>query len=202
MRYKLKNLTNKNVAKVLHTLVSMHDGEIVRKKDAWYIRLVAKFMPLFSPISEDDFLNDYTQTLPGRVLVSFEPGDESTGFSHEAQLRIITHETGHLDQFNRDVKMSAKYLLRPALRALLEAQCFAMNAQFAYFCLSKEFSTEMYMNYADNLINYSCDSNDIMAAFSTIESHCMMAKEMREPTLKPVIDIINIMKNLNMLEER
>lgn len=202
MRYRLKNLTDANVAKVLYDLVEMHDGEIVRKKDSWLIKAIAKFVPFFSPIKEDEFMESYTQTLPGMVLVAFEPGDESTGFSHEAQLRIATHETGHLDQFNEDPKMPAKYLLRPAIRALLEAQCFAMNAQFAYFCLGREFSTQMYMGYADNLINYSCDDNDIKAAFSTIEAHCVMAKDMGEPTLQPVIDVIKILKSYDMLEER
>jgi hypothetical protein len=197
---KLTNLTPESVKTAIERLVKMHKGKVVQKKSSKLMGLIAKFIPWFTPIKEDEFLEEYTQTLPGHIYVAFKLGDTSTGYSLETQLRVMVHECGHLDQFNADPKMPAKYLGRPAIRAMLEAECFSMNAEFNYFCRGVNFSDRVYSAYASKLKNYGCDADDIKGAYATIEAHCEMTKMAGEPHLDPIINMIKILEDLNMLK--
>lgn len=200
LKRRLTNLTPENVKTAVERLVKMHKGEVVQKKKSTLMSLIAKFIPFFTPIKEDEFLEEYTQTLPGHIYVAFKLGDVSTGYSLETQLRVMVHECGHLDQFNTDPKMPAKYLGRTAIRAMLEAECFSMNAEFNYFCRGGQLNEKVYAKYAAKLKNYSCDADDIKGAYATIEAHCEMSKAADEPHLKPIVNMIHILDDLNMLK--
>lgn len=150
--------------------------EVVNKKDAFEMQLVAWALEQMGILDEKTFMEHYSVTIPlgklRRVYVPFEIGKGTQG-QLKGQVLNCCHETQHVVQANEDYLFAIRYLGSDTRRALYEMEALRTDMEMAFFIAGHVLSPVVLSN---KLKAYSIGKKDRR----TVHTHLKACKKIVE----------------------
>jgi hypothetical protein len=140
--------------------MSGHYGsQIIKRSNAWEMKIVARFLSLIRAMDVDTFMEKYATTLGRRIYIPFEIGEPNDVWDLWEQLVVCIHEHQHVHQYKREGRTFMwKYLLRSSGRAHYEADAYRCNLEMHYWRFGRMPDTH---RLASMLKAYKCNTTDI-----------------------------------------
>lgn len=137
-----------------------YDSRIVKRSNAWEMKIVARFLSLIRAMDVDTFMKKFATTLGSRIYIPFEPGDQNNSeWSLWEQIVVGVHEHQHVWQYDHEGRTFMwKYLLRSSGRAHYEADAYRCNIEMHYWRYGKMPDAH---RLAEMLKAYKCNATDI-----------------------------------------
>lgn len=143
-------------------------SRVIDKRGRLFMRFLAFFVALGSPMSKADFLESYATTIFRRIYVPFKVGVADENWSLYQQFTLAVHEHQHVVQSRRDgwLRYAWRYLRSTRARALYEAECLLCE----YICADRlDVPTRPPSQRAAEFRSYGLTDADVLAIQEYVE---------------------------------
>jgi hypothetical protein len=172
-----KLVTSEMVVKFHKYMAKTFGFQIVNKNDAVEMKLIAQFLPYFAPISSKEFMSQFSTTIYDNVYLSYEIG-KGNKYELWRQIRVITHESQHAVDFQKNPMDMMWYLTLDTARTTLESRAMATSIYLQWWYNR---AIPNLKKMTDNLYYYGLSPNDQRVARKHLLVHAPIAKKSQVP---------------------
>lgn len=157
----MSKLTPELVRDLHQHMVNRYGAFILNKSTTTALRDLGTFLEKLGVTNFTEHLNQYCTTIGRTIYLSYDPGDDSSGWSLPMQVATIAHECTHVTQFMRDpLEFATQYVSNSEARAGYEAHAYRCNIEVLRWLGEEDPGPAL----AEYLQGYSCKPEEIEMA--------------------------------------
>jgi hypothetical protein len=171
-------LTSKIVTSLWGSMEKKFGSSTLQKDDSLLMSAVADILSV-SGIpglqEKEKFLHGFVTTIGKRIYITFEVGNESTGWDLWSQIKVCVHEHQHVIQGGRDgwITFCRRYMMSPTYRASYEAEAYGCDMEMEYWRTGNILDSA---ELANKLVAYGCGEEDVEMARRILDIRADMLK--------------------------
>lgn len=160
--------------------------EIVTKDKSW-LKYVARYVDMFSNISQEEFMREYTTTIGNKIYMP-------DGYTRNwVFIKLVTHEVQHVADFAKNPEDMIMYCLSKQRRGYLEMRAMTTSFELEWWKNKRLLNPQ---KYSRRLLDYGLENEHVEFVEKGLTS-CMLSIQQGKIITPVGRDSISLLKELS-----